>query len=416
MYQAGEYPFSYLYDRPRWQNPSDSPAGGIVVSWNRAMKRAFVSGLAGAIAMCIGPLASAQTEEPTIADKSDAIESEAPLHPSGELVESPEEAGTPTAEPEMRVSSPSESGYFVFEGRYVSPPYVLQQRGEDLFVNGCLVPAEQTSRPSFPFGMGPGGWRRYGGGAVASRFSRMEQQFVSGALLFVQEDGTNGFIVPQNALSVLRVLVSDAPQNEKIQLLSDGRFPRFNSAEWAGIVESFEPASDLVEQIAQIDAENERLLEEAHAAHRRVQFLDSGPMRYGVTVAAMVLVVIALGNLLNHRPKHDGRWTDINQDADRMAMVMRNVILLVLLNGFDLGLSLVAQQAGSFLELNPLGTKLIENPAYLAAFKLTALLTSCLILLSLRRYHGAQTASWWLCLVCTILTFRWLTYNSMFLA
>lgn len=383
------------------------------------MRRTFVSGLAGAIAMCIGSLASAQAEEPTIADKSGAIASESseevPRHPSEELPGASAGSGTPSADPEARVSSPIDSGYFVFEGRYVFPPYVIQRRGEDLFVNGRLVPTEQTSRPSFPFGPGPGGWSRYGGGGMTSRFSRMEQQFASGALLFVQGDGVNGFIVPQNALSVLRILVSDAPQKEKIQSLSDGRFPRFTSAEWAGIVESFQQTPDLVDQIRQIDAENERLLEEGLAAHRRVQFLDSGPMKYGVTVAAMVLVVIALGNLLNHRPKHDGRWTDINQDDDRMAMVMRNVILLVLLNGFDLGLSLVAQQAGSFLELNPLGTRLIENPVYLAAFKLTALLTSCFILLSLRRYHGAQAASWWLCLVCTILTFRWLTYNSMFL-
>lgn len=379
------------------------------------MRSAFVSGLAGAIAVCIGPLASAQTEKPTAANKSGTVESKLPSAPPGELGAFPEEADAPSTEPETRVSGSIETGYFVFEGRYLSPPYIIQQRGEDLFVNGRFVPAEQTSRPSFPFGMGPGGWRRYGGGALAAGFSRMEQQFVSGALLFVQDDGTNGSIVPQNALSVLRILVSDAPKEEKIQSLSDGRFRRFNSAEWAGIVESFQQSPDLVEQIRQIDAENERLLEEAQAAHRRVQFLDSGPMRYGVTVAAMVLVVIAMGNLLNHRPKHDGRWTDINQDEDRMAMVMRNVILLVLLNGFDLGLSLVAQQAGSFLELNPLGTKLIENPAHLAVFKLTALLTSCFILLSLRRYHGAQAASWWLCLVCTILTFRWLTYNSMFL-
>ncbi len=57
---------------------------------------------------------------------------------------------------------------------------------------------------------------------------------------------------------------------------------------------------------------------------------------------------------------------------------------------------------------------MIESPALLAVFKLTSLLLACWILLRLRRYHGAQVASWWMCLVCTVLTFRWVTFNSLF--
>jgi hypothetical protein len=44
------------------------------------------------------------------------------------------------------------------------------------------------------------------------------------------------------------------------------------------------------------------------------------------------------------------------------------------------------------------------------------LLTACSILLALRRYRGAQVASWWLCLLGAMLMFRWLTYNSLFLS
>jgi hypothetical protein len=33
----------------------------------------------------------------------------------------------------------------------------------------------------------------------------------------------------------------------------------------------------------------------------------------------------------------------------------------------------------------------------------------------LRRHYIARLAAWWLCLACTILTFRWLMFNSMFL-
>jgi hypothetical protein len=52
----------------------------------------------------------------------------------------------------------------------------------------------------------------------------------------------------------------------------------------------------------------------------------------------------------------------------------------------------------------------------LSIFKATATLLSCSLLLFLRRHPRAQLASWWLCLVCTLLTFRWLVLNSMFVA
>ena len=72
----------------------------------------------------------------------------------------------------------------------------------------------------------------------------------------------------------------------------------------------------------------------------------------------------------------------------------------------DLALTLIAHQAGGFFELNPLGSRLVESPVMLATFKMSSFLAACLILVSLRRYRTAQTASWWLCLTCTILTLR----------
>ena len=96
-------------------------------------------------------------------------------------------------------------------------------------------------------------------------------------------------------------------------------------------------------------------------------------------------------------------------------MVIPNVVLLVLLGVLDLAFTLAAEQGGGFLELNPLGSRLAASPVVLAAFKIASLLGACFILVMLRKYRGAQVASWWLCLVCTILTFRWLTYNSIFL-
>jgi len=67
-------------------------------------------------------------------------------------------------------------------------------------------------------------------------------------------------------------------------------------------------------------------------------------------------------------------------------------------------------------ELNPLASRLISDPEALVAFKVVATLLGCGVLFALRRHSRAQLASWWMCLVCTMLTFRWLMFNSMFIA
>ena len=367
-----------------------------------------------AIAALLAWFVASVVDGQTLVPGRDATEPQSPATSPQESP--PEEAKVASSELEPVVGQPIDEGFFVFNGRYVPPPYTVRQEGKEVFVNDHLAPEAWSPGPFFGFGMrGPGRGRR-GGGKQPSQFAQTERQFNEGALLFVFEDGPSGYIVPQNAVEVLTILLSDASNEDKTKSLSDGRFPRFATEEWEELVERFEGTPELAQRIRQIEDERAQILEEAMAARRRVELLDSASFKYGVTVVAMVLVVIAMGRLLNHRPKRDSRWTDIDQEGDGVAMLKWNVALLFLLNGFDLALTLLAQQAGGFLELNPLGDKLASNPAYLAAFKISVLLISCLILLSLRKYRGAQAASWWLCFVCAILTFRWLTYNSMFLS
>ena len=107
--------------------------------------------------------------------------------------------------------------------------------------------------------------------------------------------------------------------------------------------------------------------------------LTSQSMQYGITLTAMLLGVVALGNLLLYRPHGPARLRDVHDEPGVGLDSRRIITILALLGAFDLVLTLAAQQAGGFLELNPLGSQMIESPALLAVFKLTSLLLACWI-------------------------------------
>jgi hypothetical protein len=67
-------------------------------------------------------------------------------------------------------------------------------------------------------------------------------------------------------------------------------------------------------------------------------------------------------------------------------------------------------------ELNPFGSNFINDPNLLVVFKMGIIALAVGLLFGLRQYRHAQVGAWWACLICTLLTARWLTLNSMFVA
>ncbi len=83
------------------------------------------------------------------------------------------------------------------------------------------------------------------------------------------------------------------------------------------------------------------------------------------------------------------------------------------MSGLDLIWTLLAGQSGQMRELNPIGRNLIAHPVGLVAFKIIATVIGCVLLYVFRRDRRVAQAAWWLCLTLTVLTFRWLVFNSM---
>ena len=320
---------------------------------------------------------------------------------------------------------PIDRGFVILEGQYLPLPYVVQRRGAELLINGHRIGEQWTGQRRWGPGMGRGfhSWRGPGPGTFPQRdrqLNRMawiERRLEDDAVLIGFGPHATKVFEDTAAFDVLEILVSDTPAAAKVESLADIGAGRVSTAQWTELVETFQPPAEFEQRVRALARQRERDRQALRATVGSAQepaLLGSGAVKYVVTVAALVLAVFALGNLLNHRPEARARWRDLDTSGDGVPMVVRNVVLLVLLGTFDFGCTMIASQAGGFLEMNPLANELLRSPLALAAFKASAFLLACAMLLMLRRYRGAQIASWWLCLVCTVVVFRWATYNSLF--
>jgi Domain of unknown function (DUF5658) len=174
---------------------------------------------------------------------------------------------------------------------------------------------------------------------------------------------------------------------------------------WSILVAEFQSTSDFRTH-ANVQLDSLRSLEAANEMSSRIHRLGE-QVSYPLTMLAMVFVVIGFGHLLSNKPKIP--------IAESKAVVSRSLLIVGMLSVVDLIWTMVAAQSGSMRELNPIGNHLIQNPMLLVTFKVSLVGFAIVVLYRLHTRPIAQVASWWSCLVLTLLTARWLTFNSMFL-
>ena len=137
---------------------------------------------------------------------------------------------------------------------------------------------------------------------------------------------------------------------------------------------------------------------------------------YAFTVTAMLLGVISFGHLLSNPPPRHANWSESDPSPDATRPVVISLGLICVLSLIDLVWTTASSGNAHFEELNPLGSRLLLDGSSPLVFKVATLAVSVLLLFVLRRYRGAQMASWWMCMVCTLLTFRWLVLDSVILS
>jgi hypothetical protein len=217
--------------------------------------------------------------------------------------------------------------------------------------------------------------------------------------------------VQNSLLRKLARLESDSVQPVSyLEDLPDG----FDRDVWNEWVAEFQPTPEFVSRaVAYVEVfeRAEREGQAAIAATRRLQ-----DWSYFLSLAGMIGAVLGFGHLLSHRPPVGAKSLDTDASPLTMRMLTYTLTLIVLYSGLDLTWTILAHQAGQMLELNPLGSRLVEDPMRLIAFKVGATGLAVGLLFWLRKYCRAQLAAWWLCLILTLLTARWLMMSSMFVA
>ena len=179
--------------------------------------------------------------------------------------------------------------------------------------------------------------------------------------------------------------------------------------DWITAFEASPVLDGLVAKHAELISEAESRNQSAVAAVSRLR-----TMSYPMSVVGLLLSVFAFGHVVSNKPPNRFAPASGELTPETREMVNRCLLLVVALSLLDLIWTILASQANQMTELNPLGREFIQNPALLGAFKFVMTGVGVGLLFALKQHRIAQTAAWWACMILTLLTMRWLTFNSMF--
>ena len=326
-----------------------------------------------------------------------------------------------------RIAEPinTEKGFLFIDGAYLPPPYGIEVDGTAIRINDREYVDGYFDVSNYPdrvrrMGMRGGGQGRGGmevreGSPPSSRaVARHVQMLDLGAIIVLAEGRPPLELWPtQSGHELLQALLAKSDGAPASGEIPSGVASESERESWRQLVAGFEPTAEFVQRAtAQV-----RIVEEAAETNRAQSnaTLWIERITFPLTILALVAVVLAAGHLMTNAPLMVSGGNDARATADVKKAMIRSLAIIGVLSMIDLGWTLMAHQSGSMRELNPLGSKLIDDPQRLIMFKIGITSASIGLLYWLHETPLAQRASWWCCLILTLLTARWLTFNSMFL-
>ena len=294
-------------------------------------------------------------------------------------------------------------GFLFVEDRYVSLPYRVGFDENNVFINDIPLDSVVLKNLVTEKSLQNGRWLQQG-------FRRLYHHLTTGGTLVLYGDAPVLLLANTETSDLLKTLINNSALESLANtgLAGDIQLPGERSY-WKRFADGFECPQELRVRVGEV-LEKERAVEERNLAEIAARKLLSSSS-YPLTIFGMLLVVIAFGNLLSNEAPLD------IQSSESPVMDRRVKIFLMLIAAFsvlDLIWTLLASSANALTELNPIGSQLIHNPIGLLAFKTLVTVGVIGILFVLRGHRVAQRGAWWACLICTLVTVRWLTFNSMF--
>lgn len=344
-------------------------------------------------------------------------------------------------------------GILFVDGKYIAGPYLLIATRETGTINGFPLPpgleengldassSEDHDRPRRRFREAElqGGFdseaddsdaysddAEYGGSRRSGRNGRSRQRppalvrnamelagFLNqGAVIVATTGGPSRILeTASDKFEFFEVMLATNRSEQDVERFLSLVAPGQMREDWRRWLQTFVPDSSLrrmmteqLQEIREIEAQNR-----GHAA----ALIRLAKFSYPLTVIGMFLGVVALGHML----KWAGRGLAADEaDVSSPENVRYVVVALFLMLGMsclDLVWTILAGQAGIMKEVNPLAAGLVDSPARLAILKVVATGVGFGILFAWRQRRQIQQATWWMCLVCILLTFRWVIFDSM---
>jgi hypothetical protein len=315
-------------------------------------------------------------------------------------------------------SQSTDDGFVFVNGEFLPGPYTFRSEGIKTFVNDVLIARELVDLTSeLDIDQEDGGLGRF------NRRRHLEAQQTYAEFLSLRFSQSRQIIVAFDGRSpkllskalggndLLSVLVSESHRPTLLPELLVFADSDKVASEWSSWVTGFRPDDVFLTAAQPIVDHIDLVHREGHARQAAIRRLDT--FAYPLTIAGMIMSVFAIGHLMSNPPNGGKTPDEVEMSPEVLQVVTRSLVLVVVLSLLDLVWTLLASQAGSMRELNPVGGRLIDDPAMLIVFKVAMTGLAAGLMFKLRHYRRAQLASWWACLILTLLTVRWLTFNSM---
>ncbi len=309
---------------------------------------------------------------------------------------------------------PINRGWVFLDGQYLSLPYVFEVSHDSIKINGIELP--QNVSDSFSDhhdgsdSFGRGGGRSFGWGSRRNQAGDRLMSFLNqtdGILIASKDQEPVLLREDKQGMKLLAILSghSDAPTatTEWMQQIPDESRSAVQS-----LIKSFEATEEFKTRATTTIDERKTVEAEAKRQVSAVRRLET--WNYPLSICAMLLCVGAFGHLIKSHPSFLASLESSNTVRNQIFLSLG---LAALFSIHDLILTLLALDAGAMREANPIAAELIHNPFLLATFKVTLTVFALGVMAVFWKRRIAQTASWWTCLILTLLTARWLIVGAL---